>query len=386
MATQNPDWLGTNCPGGSLTLGGDTTVNRLGFGAMRLCGPGVWGEPLDLLGAKRVLTRAVELGITLIDTADAYGPEVNERFIAETLYPYPEGLIVATKGGLVRPRREAWERNGRPEHLRAACEASLRRLKLERIDIYQLHAPDPQVPLDEFVGALAELQSEGKIRHIGLSNVSVNELRRAQHIAPIVSVQNRYNFSERLSEDVLAECEKGGLAFLPWHPLAAGGDAAGGGALGRVARRLGGTPVQVAIAWLLGRVDGFDQDEAEGERDEGTVIARSLLATKGDALEALEFADGLLDARPRFVEDFREESGSVGCSRAMRNDRTNAALAGAVAIGFGVVTFVGDGGARQNIGSDVEQEFEVAAVAGFAPGQMEGERQAVEVDLEVDFG
>jgi len=193
MATQNPNRLRTNCPGGSLTLGGDTTVNRLGFGAMRLCGPGVWGEPLDRPGAKRVLMRAVELGITLVDTADAYGPEVNERFIAETLYPYPKGLIIATKGGLRRPRREAWEKNGRPEHLRAACEASLRRLKLERIDIYQLHAPDPQVPLDESVGALAELQSEGKIRHIGLSNVSVNELCRAQRIAPIVSVQNRYN-------------------------------------------------------------------------------------------------------------------------------------------------------------------------------------------------
>ena len=228
MATQNPNRLRTNCPGGSLTLGGDTTVNRLGFGAMRLCGPGVWGEPLDRPGAKRVLMRAVELGITLVDTADAYGPEVNERFIAETLYPYPKGLIIATKGGLRRPRREAWENNGRPEHLRAACEASLRRLKLERIDIYQLHAPDPQVPLDESVSALAELQSEGKIRHIGLSNVSVNELCQAQRIAPIVSVQNRYNFSDRSSEDVLAECEKGGLAFLPWHPLAAGGDAAGG--------------------------------------------------------------------------------------------------------------------------------------------------------------
>src|SRR6516164_3250708 len=175
MATQHPNRLRTNCPGGSLTLGGDTTVNRLGFGAMRLCGPGVWGEPLDRPGAKRVLMRAVELGITLVDTADAYGPEVNERFIAETLYPYPKGLIIATKGGLRRPRREAWENNGRPEHLRAACEASLRRLKLERIDIYQLHAPDPQVPLDESVSALAELQSEGKIRHIGLSNVSVNE-------------------------------------------------------------------------------------------------------------------------------------------------------------------------------------------------------------------
>jgi diketogulonate reductase-like aldo/keto reductase len=151
MATQNPNRLRTNCPGGSLTLGGDTTVNRLGFGAMRLCGPGVWGEPLDRPGAKRVLMRAIELGITLVDTADAYGPEVNERFIAETLYPYPKDLIIATKGGLRRPRREAWENNGRPEHLRAACEASLRRLKLERIDIYQLHAPDPQVPLDEAI-------------------------------------------------------------------------------------------------------------------------------------------------------------------------------------------------------------------------------------------
>jgi pyridoxine 4-dehydrogenase len=207
MATQNPNRLWTNCPGGSLTLGGDTTVNRLGFGAMRLCGPGVWGEPLDRPGAKRVLMRAIELGITLVDTADAYGPEVNERFIAETLYPYPKDLIIATKGGLRRPRREAWENNGRPEHLRAACEASLRRLKLERIDIYQLHAPDPQVPLDESVGALAELQSEGKIRHIGLSNVSVNELCQAQRIAPIVSVQNRYNFSDRSSEDVLAVAE-----------------------------------------------------------------------------------------------------------------------------------------------------------------------------------
>ncbi|HYS84787.1 MAG TPA: aldo/keto reductase [Bradyrhizobium sp.] len=283
MATQNPNRLRTNCPGGSLTLGGDTTVNRLGFGAMRLCGPGVWGEPLDRPGAKRVLMRAVELGITLVDTADAYGPEVNERFIAETLYPYPKGLIIATKGGLRRPRREAWENNGRPEHLRAACEASLRRLKLERIDIYQLHAPDPQVPLDESVGALAELQSEGKIRHIGLSNVSVNELCRAQRIAPIVSVQNRYNFSDRSSEDVLAECEKGGLAFLPWHPLAAGGDAAGGGALGRVARRRGATPVQVAIAWLLARspvIVLIPGTSSVAHPDENVAAVRILLSTE----------------------------------------------------------------------------------------------------------
>src|SRR5512132_3581014 len=164
--------------GGTLTIGGDVTIHRLGFGAMRLCGPGVWGESLDPSAAKRVLTRAVELGITLIDTADAYGPEVNERFIAETLHPYPDELVVATKGGLTRPRREAWNRDGRPEHLRAACEGSLRRLKLQRIDLYQLHAPDPAVPLEESVGALAELQAEGKIRHIGLSNVNVSEPRR----------------------------------------------------------------------------------------------------------------------------------------------------------------------------------------------------------------
>ena len=204
--------------GGTITIGGDMTVHRLGFGAMRLCGPGVWGEPLDPSAAKRVLTHAVELGITLIDTADAYGPEVNERFIAETLYPYPEGLVVATKGGLTRPRREAWDRNGRPEHLRAACEGSLRRLRLERIDLYQLHAPDPRVPLEDSVGALADLQAAGKIRHIGLSNVSIDELRRAQRIVPIVSVQNRYNVSDRASEEVLAACEKEGIAFLPWYP------------------------------------------------------------------------------------------------------------------------------------------------------------------------
>ena len=253
MNGQAPIQPEVNTLGGSLTIGGDMTVHRLGFGAMRLCGPGVWGEPLDPAAAKRVLRRAVELGITLIDTADAYGPEVNERFIAETLYPHPAGLVIATKGGLTRPRREAWNTNGRPEHLRAACDGSLRRLKLERIDLYQLHAPDPRVLLEESVGTLAELRAAGKIRHIGLSNVSVKELRRAQRIVPIVSVQNRYNFSDRSSDDVLAVCEKESIAFLPWHPLAAGGYAAGGGALARVARRHGATPVQVAIAWLLAR-------------------------------------------------------------------------------------------------------------------------------------
>jgi aryl-alcohol dehydrogenase-like predicted oxidoreductase len=239
--------------GGTVTLGGDMAVRRLGFGAMRLCGPGVWGEPSDPAQARRVLERVVELGITLIDTADAYGPEVNERFIAETLYPYPEEIVIATKGGLTRPRRESWDRNGRPEHLRAACEASLRRLKLQRIDLYQLHAPDPRVPFEDSVGALADLQAVGKIRHIGVSNVSVDELGRARRMAPIVSVQNRYNLSDRSSEDVLAACEKEGIAFLPWYPLAAGGHASAGGALARVARRHSATAVQVAIAWLLAR-------------------------------------------------------------------------------------------------------------------------------------
>ena len=239
--------------GGTIILGDDMPVRRLGFGAMRLCGPGVWGEPLDPGQSRRVLKRVIELGVTLIDTADAYGPNISEQLIADTLYPYPEGVVIATKGGLTRPRREAWERNGRPEHLRAACEGSLRRLKLQRIDLYQLHAPDPRVPLEDSVGALADLQAAGKIRHIGLSNVSVEELRRARRVAPIVSVQNRYNLSDRASEDVVDECEKEGIAFLPWHPLDAGRSTSDSGALSRVARRHGATPAQVAIAWLLAR-------------------------------------------------------------------------------------------------------------------------------------
>lgn len=239
-------------PGGTITIGGDLRVSRLGFGAMRLCGPGVWGEPSDPAAARRVLMRAVELGISLIDTADAYGPEVNERFIAETLSPLPEGLVIATKGGLTRPSRDAWERDGRPEHLRAACEASLRRLKLDRIDLYQLHAPDPRVPFEDSIGALAELQVEGKIRHIGVSNVSVDELRRARRLVPIASVQNRYNYADRASDDVLVECGREGMAFLPWYPLAAGIMRRRRG-LARIARRREVSPAQVAIAWLLAR-------------------------------------------------------------------------------------------------------------------------------------
>jgi aryl-alcohol dehydrogenase-like predicted oxidoreductase len=239
--------------GGTIVLGGDLPVRRLGFGAMRLCGPGVWGEPADPAKAVQVLRRVVEAGVTLIDTADAYGPAVNERFIAATLHPYPPGIVIATKGGLVRPRRDAWDRDGRPEHLRAACEASLKRLKLERIDLYQLHAADPRVPFEDQVGTLAALRAEGKIRHLGLSNVSVDQLRRARRLVSVVSVQNRYNLDDRSSDPVLAQCEADGIAFLPWYPLAAGGLASAEGALARVAAGHGATPAQVAIAWLLAR-------------------------------------------------------------------------------------------------------------------------------------
>jgi pyridoxine 4-dehydrogenase len=242
-------------PGGGITIGGDLHVARLGFGAMRLTGPDVWGEPRDPAQARRVLRRALELGVTFIDTADAYGPEVNERQIADALHPYPEGVLIATKGGLTRPGRGRWDPDGRPEHLRAACEGSLRRLRLERIHLYQLHAPDPRVPLEDSVGALADLQAQGKIRHIGLSNVGVAELRRAQKQVAVASVQNRYNLSDRSSDGVLAECERAGLAFLPWYPLAAGQAASARVAdtLARVGRRHGATSMQIAIAWLLAR-------------------------------------------------------------------------------------------------------------------------------------
>lgn len=239
---------------GTFAIGGDLEVRRLGFGAMRLCGPGIRGWPEDRGNALRVLRRAVELGASLVDTADSYGPEVNELQVAEALHPYPEGLVVATKGGLVRDDRPGgWPPDGRPEHLRRACEGSLRRLRLERIDLYQLHRPDPKVPFEESVGALAALREEGKIRHVGLSNVGVGQLERARAIVPIVSVQNRYNVAERDSEDVLAACEEQGIAFFPWWPLAVGSLADAGGPLDEVARAHGATPAQVALAWLLAR-------------------------------------------------------------------------------------------------------------------------------------
>ena len=237
---------------GTFTLGGDMEVNRLGFGAMRLTGEGIWGDPADPEGARAVLRRAVELGVDLIDTADSYGPEVSERLIAEALHPYPDGLVVATKGGLLRDGPGRWRADCRPERLRAACEDSLRRLRLDRIDLYQLHTVDRDVPLEESVGALADLRVEGKIRHVGLSNVGVDELARARQLVPVVSVQNRYSLVERRSEPVLEACEHEGLGFLPWFPLAMGSLAARGGGLDAIAQGHDATPAQVALAWLLG--------------------------------------------------------------------------------------------------------------------------------------
>ena len=238
---------------GTLELGGDLRVGRLGFGAMRLCGPGVWGEPDDPRAAEAVLRRVVELGINLIDTADAYGPGVNERQISSALHPYPENLVVATKGGYTRQGPGRWRTNGSPKHLREACEGSLRRLKIDRIDLYQLHRPDRRVAFEDTVWTLARLREEGKIRHIGLSNVGVREIVMALDIVPIVSVQNRYNLTDRTSEAVVETCEREGIAFIPWYPLATGKLARRGGPLYEIATRHEATPAQVALAWLLAR-------------------------------------------------------------------------------------------------------------------------------------
>jgi pyridoxine 4-dehydrogenase len=235
----------------TFTIGGDLEVRRLGFGAMRITGNGVWGPPDDPDGARRLLRRVVELGVNLIDTADSYGPEVSENLIADALHPYPDGLVIATKGGLRRSGPGQWPRDGRPEHLKEACEASLRRLRLERIDLYQLHSPDPQVPLEDSIGALKELQDEGKVRHIGVSNVSRDELERARALVDVVTVQNRYNLTDRQSENVLEACERDGIGFIPWFPLAIGELARPDGPLDDLARRHGAAPGQLAIAWLL---------------------------------------------------------------------------------------------------------------------------------------
>ena len=237
----------------TFTIRGDLAVHRLGFGAMRITGEGIWGPPDDPEEAKRLLRRVVELGIDLIDTADSYGPEVSENLIAEALHPYPDGLVIATKGGLRRSGPGQWPRDARPERLKECCEASMRRLKLDRIDLYQLHSPDPQVPYEDSVGALKELQDEGKIRHVGISNVSVEELERARAIVEVVTVQNRYNLEDRDSEDVLERCEGVGIGFIPWFPLATGRLAEPGGPLDRIAKEHDATPAQIALAWLLAR-------------------------------------------------------------------------------------------------------------------------------------
>jgi pyridoxine 4-dehydrogenase len=238
---------------GTFELGGDLSVYRLGFGAMRITGPGVWGPPRDHDEAIRVLRRAVDLGVNLIDTADAYGPNVSEELIAEALYPYPADLVIATKGGLNRSGPDQWNPDGRPAHLREALEGSLRRLRVDCIDLYQLHRPDPNVPFEESVGTLARMQEEGKIHHVGLSNVTTVQLAEAQRIVPIVSVQNRYNLADRDSEDVLEASEREGIGFIPWFPLATGDLAKPGGILDGIARRHSATPAQIALAWLLRR-------------------------------------------------------------------------------------------------------------------------------------
>ena len=246
---------------GTFTIGGDLTVYRLGFGAMRLTGPGIWGPPANKQEAIAVLHRALDLGVNLIDTADSYGPEVSESLIAEALYPYPKDLVIATKGGLLRTGPNQWPQDGRPAHLRQALEGSLRRLRLDSIDIYQFHRPDPRVPFEDSVGALAKMREEGKIRHVGLSNVTIDQLARAQRIVPIVTVQNHYNLAMRQSEhmtvaeseEMIDLCARQGIGFIPWSPLSFGELARSGGALHRIAERHNARPGQIALAWLLQR-------------------------------------------------------------------------------------------------------------------------------------
>jgi aryl-alcohol dehydrogenase-like predicted oxidoreductase len=238
---------------GEFLIGNDLRVTRLGFGSMRITGNGIWGEPADRAEAVRVLRRAVELGVNFIDTADSYGPEVSEAIIAEALRPYPADLVIATKGGFDRPGPNQWIENGTPQHLKSACEGSLRRLRLDRIDLYQLHRIDPKVPVEDQLGALKELQTQGKIKHIGLSEVSVGQIEHARTIVPVVSVQNRYSIADRGSEDVLEYCEKERMGFIPWFPLAAGRVSGAAGPVGRVAARIKASPAQVALAWLLAR-------------------------------------------------------------------------------------------------------------------------------------
>jgi pyridoxine 4-dehydrogenase len=240
----------TAAAAGTIDVGGDLTVNRLGYGAMRITGRGIWGEPADREQAKAVLRRAIELEVNFIDTADSYGPETSETLIAEALYPYPDDLVIATKGGLQRPGPGQWTPNGRPEHLREACDGSLKRLRLDQIPLYQFHRPDPSVRFEDSVGALVELKDQGKIRHIGLSNVTEHQLRQAQHLTPIVSIQNRFNVGDRASESLIDLCELESLVFLPWAPIQ---DLDASPAVQEIAQRHQASPNQVVLAWLLAR-------------------------------------------------------------------------------------------------------------------------------------
>ncbi len=274
---------------------GDLTVHRLGFGAMRLTGDGIWGPPDDREAAKAVLRRAVELGVTLIDTADSYGPDVSEEIIAETLHPYPADVVIATKGGMERAGPGKWSRNGRPEHLRKALEGSLKRLKVERIDLYQLHAPDPDVPYAHSVGTLEDLRREGKIRHIGVSNVSVDQLRTAMSETRVVSVQNPYNVERRDAEPVLDVCRRSRLAFLPYIPLGRGDLTAEDGPLASMAEEKGATPGQIALAWLLHHADVICPIPGTSSREhlEENVAAAEVELTEADmaALEGVAAAE-----------------------------------------------------------------------------------------------
>jgi pyridoxine 4-dehydrogenase len=245
MTASNPGHAST---AGTIDVGGDLTVNRLGFGAMRVTGDGIWGPPADRDTAKAVLRRVVELGVNFVDTADSYGPDVSEELIAEALHPYPDDLVIATKGGLERPGPGRWTANGRPEHLTAACEGSLRRLRLDYIPLYQLHRPDPSVPLEDSIGTLVSLKEQGKIRHIGLSNVTEDQLRQAQRLTPIVSIQNRYNLSDRHSESLIDLCEQEQIVFLPWAPIQ---DADDNPTVRQLAQDHDTTPRQIVLAWLL---------------------------------------------------------------------------------------------------------------------------------------
>jgi len=278
---------------GTFTIDEGPTVRRLGFGAMRLTGAGIWGEPDDPEECRRVLRRAVELGINLVDTAASYGPEVSERLIAEALHPYPDDLVIATKGGMTRSGPNRWTRDGRPEYLRESCEGSLRRLRLERIELYQLHAVDPNVPLEESLGTLIELRNEGKVAHIGLSNVSVAELELGLTMTEIVTVQNRYNLTDRASEDVLGACTDRGIGFIPWFPLATGSLARPGGLLDDAACRHDATPSQIALAWLLARSPvmlPIPGTSAVAHLEEN--VAAAQLRLDEDEVDALEAAVG----------------------------------------------------------------------------------------------